>query len=78
MVLDQNRLTYGVEGVALTIVSGLGIVGTLMSLVILLKPKPRSDSRNYFNTFLTALAVFDSLLMVNAVLIFGIPRLYVK
>lgn len=74
----SHKLKFAVEGVALTSVAIFGIIGTLMALVILLKPRARSSARDYFSVFLTALAVFDTMLLFNAMLIIGIPRIWVR
>ncbi len=61
-----------VEGVILTVVSCLGLLGTLMSIYVLLKPRVR----DCFSTFLTGLAICDSIFLFFAILMFGLPMLW--
>ena len=60
------------EGVVLTTVSVLGLVGTLMAIYVLLKPR----LRDCFSTFLTGLAVCDAVFLFFAILMFGMPMLW--
>ena len=72
-----DLFTFVVDGVILTLVASFGIVGTFMSILVLLKPRVRGNSRDLFSTFLTALAIYDSLFLIVAVLFLGLPQLSV-
>ena len=63
-------IEYYVDGLALTSVSTLGILGTLLSIRVLLQP----DLRNSFSTLLLGLAVADSNFLFYAVLVVGLPN----
>ena len=65
-------IVFLIDGVALTTVSVLGLVGTLMSIYVLIQPR----LRDYFSTLLTALAICDSVFLFFAILIFGLPSLW--
>ena len=67
-----NETVVLLEGVILTTVSVLGLVGTLMSIYVLLKPR----LKDCFSTLLTGLAVCDSAFLLLAVLNFGLPSLW--
>lgn len=70
-VLEMRSLfEYYIDGVALTIISIFGIVGTLLSLRVLLK----RQLRNSFSSLLSALAVSDSLFLLFAILVIGLPE----
>ena len=62
---------YYFDGVALTAVSTLGLIGTLMSIVVLLKPR----IRDFFSNFLTALSVFDCIFLTSAIFYVGLPAM---
>ena len=66
---------FWVDGVVLSIVSIFGVIGTLMAIVVLIKPRLRGNSRDLFSKFLTALAVYDSFFLFLALLMFGLPSL---
>ena len=72
-----DNFIFIVDGVILTLVSLFGIVGTFMSIIVLVKPRIRGNSRDLFSKFLTALAVYDSLFLLVAILLFGLPALSV-
>jgi hypothetical protein len=63
-------LEYYVDGLALTTVSTFGILGTLMSMRVLLKPQ----LRNSFSTLLVGLAAADSHFLALAILVIGLPK----
>ena len=60
---------YYVDGILLLCVSIFGIIGTTMSLFVLVKPR----IRDFFSNFLTALSIFDCLFLILAVLYIGLP-----
>lgn len=68
---SSDLFLFYAEGVILTSVATFGLVGTLMSIYVLVQPK----LRNCFSTFLTGLAVCDSAFLFFAILMFGLPSL---
>ena len=65
-------IIFLIEGLALTSVSSFGLVGTLMSIYVLIQPR----LRDYFSTLLMALAICDSFFLFFAILMFGLPSLW--
>lgn len=59
---------FYIDGLAITIISTFGIIGTLMSLRVLLK------QRNSFSSLLSGLAISDTFFLFFAVLIIGLPK----
>ena len=77
-VHDEHNIepfVFWVDGVVLSTVSVFGVIGTLMAIVVLIKPRIRGNSRDLFSKFLTALAVYDSFFLCLALLMFGVPSL---
>jgi len=70
--LGPGLLYFWVDGVFLTAISALGLVGTLMSIAVL----ARRRTRDCFSTLLTGLAVCDSFFLFFAILMFGLPMLW--
>ena len=74
MMLEEEEidvaLEYYVDGIALTSVSVFGILGTLLSIRVLLK----NELRNSFSTLLLGLAIADAGFLVNAILVIGLPN----
>ncbi len=68
--LGDNTFEFAVDGVALTVVSCVGLVGTVMSIRVLLTP----SLRNSFSTLLVGLAVCDAAFLAFAILIIGLPK----
>ena len=68
----DHRFLFLIEGVLLTVVSILGVVGTVMSIGVLVKPAVRES----FSALLTGLAVCDSLFLLTSLVIFGLPKLW--
>ncbi|XP_059095091.1 uncharacterized protein LOC131889889 [Tigriopus californicus] len=68
----DNLFIFVVEGVVLTLVSSFGVMGTLMSIYVLVQPRLRDS----FSTFLTGLAICDSIFLTFAILMFGLPSLW--
>ena len=64
---------FYVDGILLLIVALFGIVGTLMSIVVLLKPR----IRDFFSRFLTALSICDALFLTLTIPLVGLPALSV-
>ncbi len=60
------------EGIILTAVSFAGIVGTTMSIGVLVKPAARES----FSGLLTGLAVCDALFLCTSLVMFGLPKLW--
>jgi hypothetical protein len=71
MEMTPDPLLFYVEGIVLTSVATFGLVGTLMSIYVLVQPR----LRNCFSTFLTGLAVCDSAFLFFAILMFGLPSM---
>lgn len=67
---EMESFIFYVEGVVLTSVATFGLVGTIMSIYVLLQPR----LRNSFSAFLTGLAVCDSTFLLFAILMFGLPN----
>ena len=69
----SSSYVFYVDGILLLLVAFLGIVGTLMSIVVLLKPR----IRDFFSGFLTALSVCDALFLILAIPLVALPALSV-
>ena len=69
---DEGEIyVFYIDGILLLMVALLGIVGTLMSIVVLLKPR----IRDFFSGFLTALSICDALFLILAIPFIGLPAL---
>ena len=68
--MSSNNYEYFVDGIALTSVSFFGLIGTLLSIRVLLRP----NLRNSFSTLLAGLAACDANFLTCAVLIIGLPK----
>ena len=75
--VSVDNFVFIVDGIILTLVSIFGVVGTIMAIIVLIKPRLRGNSRDLFSKFLTALAVYDTLFLFLALLLFGLPALSV-
>ena len=62
---------YYIDGIALLIVAIFGIIGTIMSMIVLLKPR----IRDFFSSFLIALSVFDGTFLIMAIFYIGLPAM---
>ena len=62
---------FYIEGVALLPISIVGIVGNILSMVILSCP----EMQNNFNHLLFSLSTFDLIYLVMSTMIFAIPKL---
>ena len=69
---EDRTFIFLVEGVALTAVSALGVVGTAMSVGVLVKRSVRET----FSALLTGLAVCDTLFLLTSLVMFGLPKLW--
>lgn len=70
---EQNTIVeFWVCGICLNIVGILGIIGNVISMIILSRPQMRSS----INYLLIGLACCDTVLIVTSVLLFGIPSIY--
>ncbi|XP_054733452.1 FMRFamide receptor [Anastrepha obliqua] len=69
---DETRLEFWVCGVVLNIVGIFGIIGNVISMIILSRPQMRSS----INYLLIGLARCDTTLIITSMLLFGIPCVY--
>ncbi|KAL9902177.1 FMRFamide Receptor isoform 1-T7 [Glossina fuscipes fuscipes] len=69
---SSNLLEFWVCGIALNLVGILGIIGNIISMIILSRPQMRSS----INYLLIGLACCDTILIVTSMLLFGIPSVY--
>ena len=65
----ESFYIYYIDGIALLIVAIFGIIGTIMSMIVLLKPR----IRDFFSSFLIALSVFDCSFLIMAIFYIGLP-----
>ena len=73
--IPVDNFAFIVDGMILTLVSVFGVIGTIMSIIVLVKPRLRGTSRDFFSKFLTALAIYDTLFLSMAIMMFGMPAL---
>jgi 7 transmembrane receptor (rhodopsin family) len=66
------RYEFWTNGILLNLVGVLGILGNVLSMVILSRPQMRSS----INYLLIGLARCDTVLLLTSVLLFGIPAIY--
>ncbi|XP_055389545.1 FMRFamide receptor [Condylostylus longicornis] len=71
---DQEfaRFEFWICGVILNFVGLLGILGNILSMIILSRPQMRSS----INYLLIGLARCDTVLIITSILLFGIPSIY--
>ena len=62
---------FYVDGIALTCVSTFGIIGTILSMIVLLKP----GIHDLFSSFLTALSICDSIFLLLAIFFLGLVEI---
>ena len=67
----ESFYIYYIDGIALVIVAIFGIIGTIMSMIVLLKPR----IRDFFSSFLIALSVFDGSFLIMAIFYIGLPAI---
>ena len=80
-----NRLiTFYGEGVLLTAVSSFGLVGNVMSIIVLTRSMNSRSTGNSaaspagsqsFSNLLRGLATFDALFLLVAIMSFGLPKM---
>ena len=68
----MSTTEFYIDGLALISVSIFGIIGTLLSIRVLLKP----ELRNSFSTFLLGLAIADTNFLLFVVLVVGLPNFW--
>ena len=66
-----DKYQYYFDGMLLLIVAGIGCIGTILSLIVLLRPK----NRDIFSNFFTALSFFDCSFLFLAALYVGLPAI---
>ncbi|XP_014284854.1 FMRFamide receptor [Halyomorpha halys] len=73
-LIDESELLFEfiTNGVLLNLVGILGIMGNIISMVILSRPQMRSS----INYLLTGLARCDTVLILTSMFLFGLPALY--
>ena len=71
--VNVNWSEFIIDGVVLTSVSLFGVIGTLMSIRVLITPQLRN---NAFSALLVYLAVCDTNFLFFAVLTIGLPELW--
>ena len=67
----ESFYIYYIDGIALVIVAIFGIIGTIMSMIVLLKPR----IRDFFSSFLIALSMFDCSFLIMAIFYIGLPAM---
>ncbi|XP_034480958.1 FMRFamide receptor-like [Drosophila innubila] len=70
--LANNLFQFLISGVLLNIVGVLGVLGNVISMIILSRPEMKSS----FNYLLMGLARCDTILIICIMLVFGIPPIY--
>ncbi len=68
--MTVRDMEFYVDGVILTSVSVFGLVGTLLSIRVLLRPHLRTS----FSNLLVGLAICDANFLTCAILIIGLPK----
>lgn len=69
---DINLYRFIVNGVLLNLIGVLGILGNIISMIILSRPQMRSS----INYLLIGLARIDTVLIITSILLFGLPGIY--
>ena len=71
---DHNAYNYVfyIDGISVLMVSVFGIIGIIMSLIVLLKPQIREEK---ISKFLTALCLFDCSFLFLAILYIALPSI---
>lgn len=68
----DNVFEFWSNGVFLNLVAALGIIGNILSVIVLSRPQMRTK----INYSLISLACCDTVLIVLSILLFGIPAIY--
>ena len=80
----NKLITFYGEGVLLTAVSTFGLVGNVMSIIVLTRsmnsrassgPSSAAGSSQSFSNLLRGLATFDALFLLVAIMSFGMPKM---
>ncbi|CAL8143753.1 unnamed protein product [Orchesella dallaii] len=69
--ISINLLKFCLEGVGITTVSVLGVIGNILTIIVLSSSRMKSSS----SCFLLCLAICDIIMLVGASLLIGIPSL---
>jgi len=69
---NHDYFKFIVEGILLVFFGGIGLLGNLSCIVIFIQKK----TLKCFHFLMLWLALFDSLYIINSILLFGIPSLY--
>lgn len=69
---ELTLFEFWISGVLMNIISLLGILGNILSMVILSRPQMRSS----INYLLIGLARCDTIVILTSMLLFGIPAIY--
>ena len=69
--MESLDFEFYIDGICLTSVSIFGLVGTLLSVRVLLSP---AQLRNSFSNILIGLAISDASFLFSAILIIGLPK----
>lgn len=69
---EDELFEFWSNGILLNLVGILGILGNVLSMIILSRPQMRSS----INYLLIGLARCDTVLIVMSILLFGIPAIY--
>lgn len=69
---DQKLFEFWSNGILLNVVGVLGILGNILSMIILSRPQMRSS----INYLLIGLARCDTVLILTSILLFGVPAIY--
>lgn len=72
-----DNFMFLVDGIILTAVSAFGIVGTLMSIFVLVRPRLHPTKKEFFSKFLVGLGISDTVFLFSAVLLIGLPNMSV-
>ncbi|XP_040568874.1 FMRFamide receptor [Lepeophtheirus salmonis] len=72
--IQETWFTFIVEGILLTSVSIIGVIGNLLSIVLLLRQKMKKN----FTNGLIILVIYDLLYLTMAIVIFGMPTISSK
>jgi len=67
----DEMFEYVTEGILLTSISILGLIGNIMAMYVLLRP----SLKGIFSNILTGLASFDALFLATLPFTFGLPLL---
>lgn len=70
--VDTNRLEFWVCGIGINLIGCIGILGNVLSMIILSRPQMRSS----INYLLIYLARCDTILIITSILLFGLNPIY--